>query len=160
MVALTFLNVHKKLGAGSGVLISRDIILTAAHNLYEKRLKCRNSDFKVYVGANGEAEEYHEVEGWRYPREFETCSPSAQLSFDYAILKLKKPVELGEFLPLCLACGECLTRDNKKVMLRVFGFPRAYPPSQHGNSSPFEDNFKALDEYGNRIKLYQYGLAR
>ena len=50
-------------------------------------------------------------------------------------------------------------RDNEKTMLRVFGFPRTYPPS-HGNNSSFEDNFKALDEYGRRIKLYQYGLVR
>ena len=59
MVALTFLNAHKAISAGSGVLVSRDIILTAAHNIFDKELKSENTNFKIYIGANGTAEEYH-----------------------------------------------------------------------------------------------------
>jgi V8-like Glu-specific endopeptidase len=36
MVAMTFTNRAKKSFAGSGVLLSRNIVLTAAHNLYDK----------------------------------------------------------------------------------------------------------------------------
>jgi V8-like Glu-specific endopeptidase len=34
--ALSFLTPNKRVAAGSGVLISRNLILTAAHNLYDK----------------------------------------------------------------------------------------------------------------------------
>lgn len=34
--ALTYLNVKKEQMFGTGVLISKDLILTAAHNLYDK----------------------------------------------------------------------------------------------------------------------------
>ena len=57
--ALTFLNLHKQLQAGSGVLISRDIVLTAAHNPYAKNLKYENKGYKFYLGADGVAEEYY-----------------------------------------------------------------------------------------------------
>lgn len=59
MVALTFLDANKKFNSGSGVLISRDTVLTAAQNIFNRELKAENTDFKIYVGASGVAEEYH-----------------------------------------------------------------------------------------------------
>ena len=59
MVALTFLNANKASHAGSGVLVSKDIILTAAHNIFDKKKMTEHTDFKVYIGACGTAEEYH-----------------------------------------------------------------------------------------------------
>ena len=47
-----------------------------------------NTDFKIYFGTNGVAEDYLEAEAWRYPEEFKTCKPSAKLPHDYAIIKL------------------------------------------------------------------------
>jgi V8-like Glu-specific endopeptidase len=55
-------------GHGSGVAISPTIILTAAHNIYDKEYKCENTKFKFYLGADGEAEEYFEVQSWKYPQ--------------------------------------------------------------------------------------------
>jgi V8-like Glu-specific endopeptidase len=40
-------------GCGSGVLISKNLVLTAAHNIYDKDYNFEYSDFKVYLGANG-----------------------------------------------------------------------------------------------------------
>ena len=57
--ALTFLNRNKQFKAGSGVLISRDTILTAAHNIFDQMCRVENSGFKFYLGADGVAEEYH-----------------------------------------------------------------------------------------------------
>jgi V8-like Glu-specific endopeptidase len=44
---------------GSGVLISRDLVLTAAHNLYDKEQKKENDDFKFYLGAQDTVEKYY-----------------------------------------------------------------------------------------------------
>lgn len=73
--ALTFLSRHRIPGSGSGVLISEDTILTAAHNIFDRKLKADNIGFKFYIGADGEAEEYYEVEDWMYPEEFRTLEP-------------------------------------------------------------------------------------
>lgn len=49
MVALTFLDTNKKAKTGSGVLLSRDIVLTAAQNIFNRELNAENTDFKIYV---------------------------------------------------------------------------------------------------------------
>ena len=59
MGALTFLNKDKQLRVGSGVLISRDAVLTAAENIFDQGCNVENSGFKFYLGADGVAEEYH-----------------------------------------------------------------------------------------------------
>jgi V8-like Glu-specific endopeptidase len=41
--AFTFININKDPSAGSGVLISRNLVLTAAHNLYDKENKQENA---------------------------------------------------------------------------------------------------------------------
>lgn len=43
---------------GSGVLISKDTVLTAAQNIFDKGLQTEYTDFKIYIGANGVAQEY------------------------------------------------------------------------------------------------------
>jgi V8-like Glu-specific endopeptidase len=47
------MNPKKRLGAGTGVLISKDLVLTVAHNIYDKTYSSENSGVKFYVGANG-----------------------------------------------------------------------------------------------------------
>lgn len=44
-----------KFGVGSGVLLSSNIVLTAAHNIYDKDTDCEydKTVYKVYVGAIG-----------------------------------------------------------------------------------------------------------
>lgn len=89
---MVFRTKYNETKAGSGVLISRDTILTAAHNIYERSLPAENKNFKFYIGADGVAEEYHEIEAWKYPEEYKTCDKSNKLPHDYAIMKLKKPI--------------------------------------------------------------------
>jgi V8-like Glu-specific endopeptidase len=48
IVALTFLTPYKQYAVGTGFLISANLVLTAAHNLYEKRYNLENEDFKLY----------------------------------------------------------------------------------------------------------------
>jgi V8-like Glu-specific endopeptidase len=101
------------MAVGSGVLISRDLILTAAHNLYDKDLRKENEEFKFYLGACGTAEKYYELEDWRYLTEFSTCPTNERLEFDYALIKLKQPIEYKEYLELSFPCDTCLMNSNK-----------------------------------------------
>lgn len=59
MVALTFEDANNNINTGSGVLISTNTVLTAAHNLFNKKLNAENKDFKIYIGANGIGDEYY-----------------------------------------------------------------------------------------------------
>jgi hypothetical protein len=69
--------------------------------------------FKFYLGVNGKAEKYYELEGWRYPPEFTSCSSNERLQFDYALVKLKQPIEYSEFLQLTYPCEKCLIANNR-----------------------------------------------
>jgi hypothetical protein len=70
-------------------------VLTAAHNIYNKSLKCENTDFKFILGAKGAEKEEHEVEAWMYLPEYKDCPGSNKLPFDYALLKLKQPAKIA-----------------------------------------------------------------
>jgi hypothetical protein len=50
-----------KMAVGSGVLISRDLILTSAQNFFDIYEGKENEDFKFYLGAYGTAEKYYEL---------------------------------------------------------------------------------------------------
>ena len=60
-MALTFLTPLKQYAVGTGFLISANLILTAAHNLYDKRYNLENDDFKLYCEVKGEIEEFYEI---------------------------------------------------------------------------------------------------
>ena len=68
IAALTFIDGKKQPTAGSGVFISRNLMLTAAHNLYDRREHTENKIFKFYCGASGVAEKSFSIESFRYPQ--------------------------------------------------------------------------------------------
>lgn len=123
------------------MLISKDAVLTAAHNIFEKRYNSENTDFKFYLGADGVGEEYYEIEGWRYPDEYKTCKSSAQVAYDYAIMKLKRPIKFDKYLSLSRACPKCLLKYNNNIMLEIYGFPRKYPNDHPEHDHVFKGNF-------------------
>ena len=97
--ALTFRSRKTKdLGKGTGTLISSNIVLTAAHNLYCAATGEVYFDLKFYPGVNGPLEKYYEIEDFFLPGKF-ILNPG--VTTDYALLKLKKSVNSKEFLPLC-----------------------------------------------------------
>ena len=57
--AITYRNKKYWSGVGSCVLISKNLVLTSAHNIYNRQQKAVNNGFKVFFGANGVAEKYY-----------------------------------------------------------------------------------------------------
>ena len=89
--ALTFRSRKEdNLGNGTGTLISSNIVLTAAHNIYNRNTGEMYFDFKFYPGANGVLDEHYEVEDFYIPGKYVLNPIEVN---DYALLKLKKKVE-------------------------------------------------------------------
>lgn len=81
---------------GTGILISPDIVLTAAHNLYNFKNKAEHKKFRFYLGQSGRLTSYYSVETVYYPEEF-TKTNSA--THDYGLLHLSERVYVEGFLP-------------------------------------------------------------
>jgi V8-like Glu-specific endopeptidase len=72
---------------GTGILISSNVVLTCAHNVYGKDKKSDFKEVRFYLRQHGPIREYFEVEEHYYPDEFREKPGSAK--DDYALLKLK-----------------------------------------------------------------------
>jgi hypothetical protein len=105
--AFRFFNHNLRVFGGSGVLLSKNIVLTVAHNLYDKNrssaTKKKEKDLKKYEYDrlrfrfyNGEilGQNYYEIEDWRYLPEFlKSPNDTTGYKFDYALVKLKTKTE-------------------------------------------------------------------
>jgi V8-like Glu-specific endopeptidase len=56
--ALTFQTPQDE-GKGTAVLISPNLILTCAHNIYDKEKRIEYKDFKFYLAVHGECDLYY-----------------------------------------------------------------------------------------------------
>lgn len=65
--ALQFQDAGDVLGIGTGCLISPNIVLTAAHNIYNLRMKAYNKNFLFYLAACGELKNPYVVEAFSVP---------------------------------------------------------------------------------------------
>lgn len=123
---------HKHIGAlimnkggamGSGVLISPNLVLTAAHNVWFRAKNREFSNFKFYPGACGslESSTSYNCSIVYYPPEHKA---SALTTYDYALLQLDEPIfEDDEFLPLSTSLENSdLTAANSKT-LAIYGYP-------------------------------------
>jgi V8-like Glu-specific endopeptidase len=64
-----FINLNKDPSAGSGVLLSKNLVLTAAHNLYDKesQQELDKQTYRFYYQAeNGIAIRFYKVANWKY----------------------------------------------------------------------------------------------
>ena len=73
---------------GSGVLISPNLVLTAAHNVWCQNFGNKNINLKFYPGQRGFLQNPCECEIIYYPTKYESRQ---EAQFDYALLKLIKP---------------------------------------------------------------------
>ena len=129
-------------GKGTAILISPNLVLTAAHNIRPKNTTTNNYDFKFYPGQCGLLQKCYTVESFFFPEEFKKGLRVPK--YDYAILKLNEEIpSQNKFIPLSSDLSEI-----KTASIRLFGYP-----SQSNNYIP-------IDEKGSNWKAYQFGLIK
>lgn len=107
---------------GSGVLISPDLVLTAAHNVWHRKKEQENFDIKFYpqlCGSLNSSPSYN-CSVVFYP---EKHKKNQDPIFDYALLRLSKPIlDKDDFLPLSPFIAEDIEAANQKK-LAIYGYP-------------------------------------
>ena len=71
---------------GTGCLIGPNIVLTCAHNIYERRLKLEANDMKFKPGINGSFGKTFNVKKAYYPEKYVSLKKNASNLFDFGIL--------------------------------------------------------------------------
>jgi V8-like Glu-specific endopeptidase len=125
---------------GSGILISADLVLTAAHNVWCRDAQNKNKNFCFYPGHRGHLKNPIECSVVYYPKEHET---NQRPSFDYALLKLKKSYnEAQNFIPLAASIKTPYEANGKT--LAIYGYP--------------DEKYYQFDNYGEQA-VHQWGFA-
>ena len=79
---------------GTGILVSKDLVLTCAHVIYNKPHQAYYDKIIFYPSLCGEMKKWIMVEDFKAPEKYgEKQKQYDPRSFDYALLKLKEPVE-------------------------------------------------------------------
>ena len=85
----------KKKWVGTGYLISGRIVLTAAHNIYNRKLKQRGTKVTFAPGINGKKDKEYEIFEYYYPEEYQKEEKDENArEYDYCVLVLEK--DLGD----------------------------------------------------------------
>jgi hypothetical protein len=61
---------NDSIGRGTGVLISPNLVLTAAQNVWSRTAKADNYEFMFYPGLNGDLKGYKKIEQISFPNHF------------------------------------------------------------------------------------------
>ena len=100
---MNFITKNKDIGKGTGFLIASDLILTLAHNLYDKKTgDCyiNNGEVHIYPGVSGPLSKPFKVLDYRFPEAFMTCSEKEKRKYDYALLKIDGKIERSKYFSL------------------------------------------------------------
>ena len=100
---------------GSGVLISPDLVLTAAHNVWYRKVNQENCDIKFYPQLCGplKSSPSYSCSVVFYPTKHKKIREPI---FDYALLRLSQPIlsKEDDFLPLSPFIAKDIESANKK----------------------------------------------
>ena len=128
--AFTFKDPYGKTGKGSGILISKNLVFTAAHNLVCKLTNKKHTDFRFYLAPNGIVEQYFKIESYRYPNEFTNAESGKSSIYDYGLVFLKESeikIKHTTFCELFLTCFECIGKNGQRhisdLQLQIYGYP-------------------------------------
>ena len=72
---------------GSGALISKDLVLTSAHNFYYQNQQVPNELFEIYPGLCGKLGKHFKIDKVFIPEEY-SKSKKNESKYDYALVKL------------------------------------------------------------------------
>ena len=86
----------------SGILISKELVLTCAHNFYTPYdLSLVNLNIvEIYIAPSGRLGDPYQVEKIYIPKEYQDKDKKRNKLFDYALVKLTKQTNLDDFIPL------------------------------------------------------------
>lgn len=107
-----------QIGRGSGLLISKNLVLTSAHNFYNNLERVEISSVEIYPGQYGPLLRPYKVDQVYIPNEYhELKKTKHEAYFDYALVKLTESVDGSDFISL--------KPDviNKRQTLSIFGYP-------------------------------------
>ena len=118
-VAILWRDTKNQIGRGSGILISKNLVLTCAHNLYWLGQRVNNNLFSIYPGLDGKLERAYKIEACYIPEEYPKAPKNKNIEYDYALIKLTEMVPSNNFLPL----SGVFTNIGQK--LAIYGYPLA-----------------------------------
>ena len=105
---------------GTGCLIAPRIVLTCAHNLYQRKSKKEATEIKFTPAANKNKGESYEVADYFYPDQFKTLPKKEIRQYDFAILELEEDASQA-YGYLGLDTGKMNVRDHEDI--EICGYP-------------------------------------
>lgn len=76
---------------GSGALVSPDLVLTVAHNIYNFKTKKFYRSHRVYIGQSGSLDKYYSIKSYYIPPLFMSDNDP---SYDYGLIQLASKTDL------------------------------------------------------------------
>ncbi len=107
---------------GSGLLISSDLVLTAAHNLYYNMQQIDTKRVNLYPGQLGQLKRPYKIEEVYIPKEFKENPKISNTFYDYALIKLSETYKAEgkqEFIPL----SHNFKKAIEVAKLAIYGYP-------------------------------------
>jgi V8-like Glu-specific endopeptidase len=131
---------------GTGILVSSNVVLACAHNIYDGKKKKEHKELRFYLKQHGSIKEFFEVEKRYYPEQFRENKNHVEVHLDYALLKLKNKVpKMTRFVPLCT--DYCDLELDDKSCLEIHGYPASFMVKENGSQAIYQHGFRAAGRF-------------